>query len=191
MKVLVTGGTGFIGKKLVKQLHVDGFDIHCTIRVTSDTAFIDKFNVTKHICDIRDIEEVKKVFNEVRPEIVFHVAANVMAKEEKDLMDANLFGTKNICEMILKYNVPKIIYLSSVSVVSGNKPVPINDDMSYKASNAYGRSKIEAEKQVLQLRDKGGRRGRNPATDEDIILPARRVVTFKCSGRFKDRINVG
>ena len=33
------------------------------------------------------------------------------------------------------------------------------------------------------------RRGRNPATDEDMVLPARRVVTFKCSGKLRDRIN--
>ena len=41
----------------------------------------------------------------------------------------------------------------------------------------------------FQVRDKGERRGRNPATGEDMILPAKRVVTFKCSGRLKNRIN--
>lgn len=39
------------------------------------------------------------------------------------------------------------------------------------------------------VKDKAERKGRNPATEEDIILPARRVVTFKCSGRLKDKIN--
>ena len=43
----------------------------------------------------------------------------------------------------------------------------------------------------FQVKDKKERRGRNPVTDEDMILPARRVVTFKCSGRLRDRINVG
>ena len=43
----------------------------------------------------------------------------------------------------------------------------------------------------FQVRDKRERRGRNPATDEDMILPSRRVVTFKCSGRLRDRINGG
>jgi integration host factor subunit alpha len=41
----------------------------------------------------------------------------------------------------------------------------------------------------FQIKDKRVRIGRNPATGDDMILPARRVVTFKCSGRLKDRIN--
>ena len=43
----------------------------------------------------------------------------------------------------------------------------------------------------FQVKDKKERRGRNPATDEDMILPAKRVVTFKCSGGLRDRINGG
>jgi len=39
------------------------------------------------------------------------------------------------------------------------------------------------------VKDKRERRGRNPATDEDMALPARRVVSFKCSGKLRDRIN--
>ncbi|BBO73115.1 integration host factor subunit alpha [Desulfosarcina widdelii] len=40
------------------------------------------------------------------------------------------------------------------------------------------------------VKDKKARKGRNPATGEDVILPARRVVTFKCSGRLKQKVNV-
>jgi integration host factor subunit alpha len=41
----------------------------------------------------------------------------------------------------------------------------------------------------FRVKDKRERRGRNPMTGEDMILPARRVVTFKCSGKLKDKIN--
>ena len=41
----------------------------------------------------------------------------------------------------------------------------------------------------FQVKTKKERRGRNPATDEDLILPPRKVVTFKCSGRLRDHIN--
>ncbi len=43
----------------------------------------------------------------------------------------------------------------------------------------------------FNVKDKKERRGRNPATDEDLVLPARRVVKFKCSGRLRDRVNGG
>jgi integration host factor subunit alpha len=43
----------------------------------------------------------------------------------------------------------------------------------------------------FQVRNKRERRGRNPATGEDLTLPHRRVVTFKCSGSLRDRINNG
>ena len=39
------------------------------------------------------------------------------------------------------------------------------------------------------VKEKGERKGRNPATGEDAILPARRVVTFKCSGKLRDKVN--
>ena len=58
------------------------------------------------------------------------------------------------------------------------------------------KSSLESGEDVLissfgkfQVREKRERLGRNPATDEDMILLARRVVTFKCSGRLRDRIN--
>lgn len=58
------------------------------------------------------------------------------------------------------------------------------------------RDTLESGEEVLisgfgkfQIRDKQARKGRNPATGEDMILPARRVVSFKCSGRLKDLIN--
>jgi integration host factor subunit alpha len=39
------------------------------------------------------------------------------------------------------------------------------------------------------VKEKRERKGRNPATDEDLILPARRVVTFKCSGKLREKVN--
>jgi integration host factor subunit alpha len=60
------------------------------------------------------------------------------------------------------------------------------------------KSNLESGEDVLvsgfgkfQVKDKRVRRGRNPATGNDMILPARRVVTFKCAGKLRDRINKG
>ena len=43
----------------------------------------------------------------------------------------------------------------------------------------------------FQVKEKRDRKGRNPATNEDMILSARKVVTFKCSGRLRDKVNGG
>ncbi len=64
-------------------------------------------------------------------------------------------GTDNICGLAEKLNVEKMVYLSSVAVVSGNDCVPLSEDLPYKANNIYGESKIEAEKVVLGYRRKG------------------------------------
>jgi len=58
------------------------------------------------------------------------------------------------------------------------------------------KSSLEAGEDVLVsgfgkfcVKEKAERKGRNPATGEDAILPARRVVTFKCSGKLRDKVN--
>jgi len=75
--------------------------------------------------------------------------------------------------------------------------------LSQKQSSEYVELLLESMKRTLasgedilisgfgkfEIKNKKERRGRNPATNEDLTLPPRRVVTFKCSGRLKDRIN--
>jgi integration host factor subunit alpha len=49
--------------------------------------------------------------------------------------------------------------------------------------------KLFVVKGLCKLNEKAERKGRNPATGEDMMLEARRVVTFKCSGKFRERVN--
>ena len=81
--------------------------------------------------------------------------------------------------------------------------VATKNGWSAKQSSEYVELLIEIMKRTLasgedvlisgfgkfQVKTKKERRGRNPATEEALILPSRKVVTFKCSGRLKDRIN--
>ncbi len=83
--------------------------------------------------------------------------------------------------------------------------IQIENGYSQKKSNEIVKTLLEIIKSTLesgedvmisvfgkfQVRDKGERRGRNPATDEDMMLSARRVVTFKSAGRLRERIIVG
>jgi integration host factor subunit alpha len=58
-----------------------------------------------------------------------------------------------------------------------------------KSSLASGEDVLVSGFGKFCVKDKGQRKGRNPATGEDAILPARRVVTFKCSGKLRDKVN--
>ena len=58
-----------------------------------------------------------------------------------------------------------------------------------KSSLASGEDVLVSGFGKFCVKDNGQRKGRNPATGEDAILPARRVVTFKCSGKLRDKVN--
>jgi nucleoside-diphosphate-sugar epimerase len=155
MKILVTGGTGFIGKNLVSYLVKRGHETVCLVRKTSKLDELESMAIPLVFADMLDAGEIDRVFGEVRPDVVYHCAAKVMDKGERELIRVNVDGTRNICQACFANGVKRLIYLSSVAVVSGNPGVPIRDDMPYKASNSYGRSKAAAERVVVEFRKKG------------------------------------
>jgi dihydroflavonol-4-reductase len=71
------------------------------------------------------------------------------------LLQINAYGTQNLFQAALDKGVKKIIYLSSVEVINGNKGTVLNESLPYAAENDYGVSKIEAEKIALEYRQKG------------------------------------
>ena len=115
MKVLVTGGAGFIGSHIVDTLVRDG----------NDVAIIDNLSTGKkeHINDKARFYEaditgdIDSIFEKEKPEIVIHTAAQVMLRESlKDpFHDAktNILGTLNILEACRKHDVKKMIYTST------------------------------------------------------------------------------
>jgi nucleoside-diphosphate-sugar epimerase len=155
MKILVTGGTGFIGKNLVRYLVERGHETICLVRKTSKLDGLKSISVPLVFADMMDAGEVDRAFKKVGPDTVYHCAANVMGRNERELIRVNVGGTRNICQACFANGVKRLIYLSSVAVVSGNPEVPIRDDMPYNVSNPYGRSKAAAERVVVEFRGKG------------------------------------
>ena len=108
-KVFVTGHTGFKGSWMVNLLKMAGAEVTgYALDVPTDPSLYDLCNIGKGINDvrgdIRDIDLLKKTFNEVRPEIVIHMAAQPLVRESYKnpvyTYETNVMGTVNILECV-------------------------------------------------------------------------------------------
>ena len=154
--ILITGATGFIGRHLVKTLSKLGkYNIVCLVRNYKKAKLFLPSEVKAIYGDITQNFLSPYQLSQERIDIVFHCAGYVSNKNPYLLKKINVDGTKNVCQLSLKLGVEKMVYLSSVAVVSGNKEVPLKEDLPYKATNIYGESKVEAEKKVWKYRKQG------------------------------------
>lgn len=88
-------------------------------------------------------------------DVIFHCAGSLDNKSRYLLNRINVEGTENVCRLALELNTERLVYLSSVAVVSGNQNIPLTENLPFCATNIYGESKLEAEKKVLEYRSKG------------------------------------
>jgi len=154
MKILITGATGFIGKRASERLVEEGYDLICTGRSLEKlTALKDKVKLV--YLDIEDSEAVGGLIDQERPDMVFHCAASVKNKNLEKLRRTNVDGTRNVLGACLANSVKRVIYISSIAVINGNQKVPLSDDLPLAAKNLYGISKLEAEEVAIEFRKKG------------------------------------
>ena len=137
-KVLVTGGSGFIGSNLVLELEKQGDDVTVIDSLHSgnpENAKEFKGKVIK--ADISKKFDIKGSFD-----IIYHEAAITDPRypNDEEVMQANVEGFKNILALTLK-NKAKLIYASSASMY-GNGPVPMKEDQKKELLNTYAKSKL-------------------------------------------------
>ena len=157
MKILILGGGGMIGQKLIHRLASNP-----TLRdkkisqATLVDAFIEPKIPTKASFDIRSVvaditdPNVCKNLIEDKPEIIFHLAAIVSGEAESDFEKGyrvNLDGTRNLFEAIRKQEnyLPRVVYTSTGAVYGGPYPEDINDDFILQPSTSYGTQKAIGE----------------------------------------------
>ena len=136
MKILVTGGCGFIGSLLVQRLVEKNHDIVVFDKVKG------KQNVKYIIGDIRNPDEVEKAIKGC--EIVFHLAALTDLRNIENDYAVNFLGAKNVFD-IAKKNNAKIVFASSAAVY-GNAKLPISENSECSPISQYGKSKLKAER---------------------------------------------
>ena len=142
MRVLLTGGAGFIGFHLASRLLTERAEI---VIVDNFNSFYDpklkRRNVDDlrslgpviiHEIDILDREPLRQVFEESRPDVVVHLAAWAGVRPSIDnpalYCDVNVTGTANLLELARKFSVSCFIFGSSSSVYGGNLKVPFSEE---------------------------------------------------------------
>ncbi len=118
-RVLVSGSTGFIGRALCKALLALGADVHgLARRGDRNIAAVRPWSV-----DLRDAARVDEVCNEIRPQYVFHLAAQVTARQELDLirpmLEHNLLGTVNLLLAAMPHGCRRFVFVGTAEEPDG------------------------------------------------------------------------
>ncbi|HEX9916520.1 MAG TPA: NAD-dependent epimerase/dehydratase family protein [candidate division Zixibacteria bacterium] len=154
-KALVTGANGFVGSHLVEYLLNKGYEVRCLVRKTSNLRWLSGLNVEYHYGDARDKSSLVGAFKGCN--YVFHVAGVTRGTSRKLYFDANLSGTQNVIETCLNENtsLKRFVYISSQAAVGPNPDQnPLDERAPCHPITPYGQSKLEAEKTVLQYKNK-------------------------------------
>lgn len=156
MKILVTGGCGFIGSHIVDAYVVQGHDVAVVDDLSTGT--IDNLNPEAKFYKEDICGNIEKIFQEGKFDLVNHHAAqiNVRTSVEDPLFDArvNVLGTLNLLQQATRFGVKRFVYASSGGAVYGEPAdYPIKEVETPRPLSPYGASKTAAEKYIATYAD--------------------------------------
>jgi nucleoside-diphosphate-sugar epimerase len=139
-KILVVGGNGYLGKFLVKVLRENEADIFVISRNCEQSN--SQFTV-----DITNFDETYKVIQKIKPDIVYHLAANISRNRDftiyKEMATVNVQGTLNILKSL--EGIDAHFIFTSSSEIYGNNASPFHENQIPKPVSPYSLTKINAE----------------------------------------------
>ncbi len=159
MKVLITGGCGYIGSHTAVRLLESGEEvviidnlINSKIDVLDKIKEITGKNITFYQEDLCNLEELRKIFKEEKFDAVIHFAGLKAVGESVEIplkyYQNNLVSTMNILSCMQEFNVLKLVFSSSATVYGSPKSLPILEDFPLSTTNPYGTTKLMIE-QIL------------------------------------------
>jgi dihydroflavonol-4-reductase len=158
-KTLVTGGTGFIGSHVVRELAGRGDELRLLVRENSNIEPLDGIEFEAAIGDVTDRDSVRSAMNEV--ERLFHIAGttSLRTRARDRVVEVNVDGTRNVMEEALRTGVLRATLTSSSSAVGAAKPgETIDENHPFTVGRlgiAYINSKHEAELVAMRAAAKG------------------------------------
>lgn len=161
-KALITGITGFVGSHLAELLLTKRFEVYGTVRWRSKTENIDSFRekLILHDGDITDLSSLIKVLKQVKPDYIFHLAAQSFVptswKSPGQTLYNNIIGTSNLLEAITSLRSKRfnpIIQIAGSSEEYGlvfPNEIPIKETNPLRPLSPYGVSKVATDMLALQ-----------------------------------------
>jgi nucleoside-diphosphate-sugar epimerase len=160
VKAFVTGGTGFIGGRLVRKLRERGHDVVALVRSPEKALELERLGVDLVKGDLTDVEAIRRGVDGV--DAAFHGAAiykvGIPKSQHEDMFETNVRGTERVLDAAIQAGVPKIVYVSTVNVF-GNTGGEIVDETYQRPKNGflsyYDETKYESHQVALDRIGKG------------------------------------
>jgi len=162
MKILVTGGAGYIASHTNLELLEAGYDVVAVDNLSNSSSEsikrVEKLTGKKikfYENDILDKEALTTIFGQEKIDAVIHFAGLKAVGESCKIplqyYKNNVAGTVNLLEVMDKFNVKNLVFSSSATVYGDPKTVPITEDFPLSATNPYGRTKLMIEEILRDL----------------------------------------
>ena len=149
MKILVTGGAGFIGSHVADGLLADGHEVAVVDDLSSGFRENVPDGATLHVCDVRDRDALAKVFAEAKPDRVCHQAAqmSVSRSVREPVFDAevNVLGLLNVCELAREHGCDRLTFASTGGALYGDVTEPADEEHALLPIAPYGITKKAGE----------------------------------------------
>jgi UDP-glucose 4-epimerase len=156
MKILVTGGAGYIGTHTCVELIEAGYELvvvdnlcNSTLEALKRVECMTKHNIPFFQIDIRDKPALRNIFKQYKFDGVIHFAGlkavGESVKKPIEYYDNNVSGTFALVEVMREFNCKTIVFSSSATVYGNPQTVPIKEDFPLSTTNPYGRSKLMIE----------------------------------------------
>ena len=150
-RVLVTGGSGFIGSNVIDELMKSFKVVNLDLKPSKNS------EIEQIIGDIRDKELVEQVVEKC--DVIIHLAAQVSVPLSIDYpqktLEINVQGTQNIIDAAHKFGIKRLIMASSAAVYGEVSNLPLTEESAGQCLSPYAQSKWENESQIMLARENG------------------------------------
>lgn len=140
MKYLITGASGFLGKRLRRQLRQKNHEVFC-------------YDITLGY-NILHTDQLETTISDWKPDTIIHLAAcadlNIYREKPEVSRKVNIEGTSNILKLCQKYNV-RLLFASTCCCYGNNNVHPSNEESPLAPTEPYAKSKKESEEEILKI----------------------------------------